>query len=363
MATTIDFQKEAKEALTVLTTKWYNANPPSEYGSAYWIMGSYLWQSANALETILDYQKVTGDTLTFSNTVDGVYNAFDQAFWPGWFGYYDDESWWGISCLKAYQISNNKKWLSLAQKIYVDLQGGWDTKCGGGIWFKRNPKSYPDNFKGDIANELMMVLAGRLYNDSSIENNKEYLQWAEKTWTWMNKLGLIGSQFVIDQLGPDCLPIPEKPWTYTQGVLLGGAIELFKATGDRSYLEQAIKVADAVCEQLIWPSGILREKCELSNPESCDNNAKLFKGIFMRYLQFLYLELITLGTNYKDTTERYKIFIIKNATSLLTNYKNATFGLDWNGGSTVFGPVVQISGINVVIAAIAVTTISPSKFQ
>src|SRR5581483_9555280 len=113
MATPINFADASKQALTVLTTNWYNQNPPSQYGDAYWIDGGFLWESGNALEILLDYQINSGDSNSFGAVYDQVYAAFNSSFYAGWFGYYDDEGWWGISCLKAYELTQDQKWLTL----------------------------------------------------------------------------------------------------------------------------------------------------------------------------------------------------------------------------------------------------------
>ncbi len=51
-----------------------------------------------------------------------------------------------------------------------------------------------------------------------------------------------------------------QTWTYNQGVILGGLVELYKATGDRSLLESARQIADGVITSAILsPNGILTE--------------------------------------------------------------------------------------------------------
>ncbi|MEI4878463.1 glycoside hydrolase family 76 protein, partial [Klebsiella pneumoniae] len=75
----------------------------------------------------------------------------------------------------------------------------------------------------------------------------------------------------------------DKDWrfTYNQGVYIGAAVELYRVTQDRSYLDEAWKTAAYVEQQMTSPAtGML--------PSEGDGDGALFKGILVRYL----LELI-----------------------------------------------------------------------
>lgn len=72
-------------------------------------------------------------------------------------------------------------------------------------------------------------------------------------------------------------------WTYNQGLAIGAALELWRATGDGTLLTAARQLADAaIASPTLTRDGILTESCDPTG--SCDDNQKQFKGIFMRYL-------------------------------------------------------------------------------
>ncbi len=72
-------------------------------------------------------------------------------------------------------------------------------------------------------------------------------------------------------------------WTYNQGVILGGLVELAKATGDNSYITLASDIANATLRsRALNPDGILTEYgCGNGN---CGGDGPSFKGAFVRNL-------------------------------------------------------------------------------
>jgi len=84
-----------------------------------------------------------------------------------------------------------------------------------------------------------------------------------------------------------CAPLPLPAgtmWSYNQGVLLGGLIQLASALNDPSLIDTAKRIADAALSTLVDEDGVLVEHCE---PE-CTADGSQFKGIFVRYLARLY---------------------------------------------------------------------------
>ncbi|NIK58160.1 putative alpha-1,6-mannanase (GH76 family) [Kribbella shirazensis] len=92
---------------------------------------------------------------------------------------------------------------------------------------------------------------------------------------------LNSSHLVNDGLTGSCTNNGQTVWTYNQGLAIGGALELWRATGDTSRLSTARQLGDAAMSSLS-PGGILTESCDPAG--TCDDNQKQFKGIFMRYL-------------------------------------------------------------------------------
>lgn len=54
--------------------------------------------------------------------------------------YYDDEGWWALAWVKAYDVTGNMEYLNMAESIFADMQGGVNGTCGGGIWWSKDRK-------------------------------------------------------------------------------------------------------------------------------------------------------------------------------------------------------------------------------
>src|SRR5262249_32790740 len=132
-------------------------------------------------------------------------------------------------------------WVETADTIFGDMKGGWDANanaCGGGVWWKRDPRDFTDNEKGSIENELYMDVAMTLYRlntSATADRRKEYLEETEKTWQWLSKW-LVTSNWtdtpnnlMWGSLEAGCKPKATNPARpYNQGVVLGPLWELFK---------------------------------------------------------------------------------------------------------------------------------------
>src|SRR5262249_7863481 len=152
--------------------------------------------------------------------------------------YYDDECWWGACFLRVGALIGEAGWIDMSDKIFGDLQQGWDNVAGGGGWWKRDPKQYPKkpgdekNEKGSIENELYMDIAMTLYDAKQSGAKQNYLDATKQTWQWMQALidanGLVwGSLNGDGTINRDNVARP-----YNQGVVLGPLWALYKLAGD-----------------------------------------------------------------------------------------------------------------------------------
>ncbi|KAJ0419161.1 glycosyl hydrolase family 76-domain-containing protein [Aspergillus carlsbadensis] len=217
--------------------------------------------------------------------VDGVpTGAANTALWLD--GSYDDDLWWGLAWVAAYDVTGNQDYLDLAEGIFYHLSNAWPSKCGnGGI-----DSNYEHVYVGAIANELFLSLAAHLANRA--EDSAFYRDWAERQWTWFRDSGLINENNTInDGLTNDCTNNGQTVWSYNQGVILGGLVELDRATSNDSdssnstYLDAAGKIAQGAIAELVDENYVLHDACE---PANCAPDATQFKGVFMRNLRVLH---------------------------------------------------------------------------
>ncbi len=296
------------------------------------------WNSANALETTIDYCRLTS-SLTYRSNLSNTFEKNKRGNFLNEF--YDDEGWWALTWIKAYDLTGEQRYLTMAKTIFNDMKGGWDSTCGGGIWWSKQRK-----YKNAIANELFLAIAAKLHLRTSGDAGAgSYLDWAQREWNWFKNTGMINRDNLInDGLDSTCKNNGQLTWTYNQGVILGGLVDLYRSTNDGSLIRQAQAIADATLRALA-PNGILREPCE----PDCGKDGAQFKGIFIRYLGDLYQ--VTQQSAYKD-------FILRNANSIWSNGRNSAnqFGLSWAGAFDSADAARQCAAIDALNASLVVTT-------
>jgi predicted alpha-1,6-mannanase (GH76 family) len=243
------------------------------------------WTSANQIETVIDYHRETGDA-TYFDVIDNTFsknssNDFDH------FGYYDDDGWWGIVWVKAYDLTHDAKYLDMAKTIFARMTIGWtDDECGGGVyWASPKAGAVGNSSKNAIPNSLFLQLAAKLHLRTPGDSGPgSYLDWAEREWAWFQNTGMIDQDnLVIDSLDnlTDCNPVGPK-FTYNQGVLIGALVDLAQAKNDPTLLDQAMVLAQAGMTLMLAENGILRD------PPCGGDICVQFKGVLMRNLRQLY---------------------------------------------------------------------------
>lgn len=297
------------------------------------------WNAANAITVLGDYEQLTGSTAynsVFSNTF-----AAGQASHANFVNeYYDDDGWWALAWIEAYDVSGNTAYLTMAETIFAAMTGAWDSTCRGGIWW-----STSRTYKNAIPNELFLTIAAKLANRTTGNASTTYLNWAQQEWTWFKSSGMINAKSLVndglDSSNPDaCTNNGRTTWTYNQGVILGGLVELYKADKDPTLLPQAETIAEATIANLA-SNGILTEPRSLSG-----GDVPQFKGIFMRNLVAL---------NATAPNPQFKAFADTNAGSIVAKDQgtNAELGGLWQGPFDSADATRQTSALDALIAAAA----------
>lgn len=266
------------------------------------------WNSGNAMTTMLDYWSRTGST----DHRDAIANTFEKNKEDDFTNeYLDDTGWWGLAWVRAYDLTGEQRYLEMAVKTADYMDSYRDDHCGGGVWW-RTDKTY----KNAVTNELFIKLSASLHN--RIPDDTVHLARAEQTWDWFVDSGMINDEDLIND-GLDnetCENNGDTTWTYNQGIILGGLVELSEATGDRSLIDRATELADAsTSDPDLNPDGVLREPCE---DDDCGGDGPSFKGVYARnlgeldraldgrpYQSYLRLQVDTMYEHNRNDADQY----------------------------------------------------------
>ncbi|CAF4563375.1 unnamed protein product [Rotaria sp. Silwood2] len=260
---------------------------------------------------------------------------------------FDNHQWWLLGWLQAYSVEPDINYLYRAANIhdFVTVNAWNDSICLGGLqWCKKN------TYKNAITNELFLISSMRLHPYAALLDRPPtyYLDWALKEWQWFERSGLINGNYLInDGLSSfsqatstsyrenlnrlrdgTCLNNNGTTWTYNQGVILSGLALLYNATRNTTLLDIAQKIADATIQRLIYSDGILKEPCE----PNCNDDQKLFKGIFVRHLAYL-VPYLTDAAH----VQQYLSFLQQNAESVWTSRRceaDGLYSLIWSNQSS-----------------------------
>ena len=325
-----DFRAAAAAGMAALQ-RWY-APSRGLWRSTGW------WNAANALTAVIAYTRATGDQ-SFAGVIDTTFRRAPRKNADFVNSYYDDNGWWGLAWVAAWDLTGDARYLDAARVIFARTAEGWDDTFGGGVWWSR-ARAY----KNAIPNELFLTLAARLHQRAP--DGDRYLDWAQRTWAWFRASGMIGpGGLVNDGLTSTGQNNGGTTWTYNQGVILGGLAALSEITGERDGLEQGAAIAAAALARLTRPPGILTEPHEAAT-RSRDQDRPQFKGIFVRNLR---------DFHQVSPQPAYRAFIVRNARSIWTSSRNDRdqFGLSWAGPFDRADAARQSSALDALIAAAA----------
>lgn len=292
------------------------------------------WQAANALTAIIQYMQSSGSRAYLSD-INATYMIHAGEPHPYVRKYYDDEGWWALAWIKAYDETGDYRYLTLSRNLFANLTRGWTRSCGGGVlWAKFSP------YKNSITNELFLRIAIELHN--RVPGDTYYKRWALREWAWFRSSGMLRpSGLVVDGEDPaTCSPMLNSPtWTYNQGMLIGGLLALHGITHQRTLLATAEKVASAVIHSpALSPHGILQEPAACGSTRTCFNDSPTFKGLFVANLKQLYNHVHVAA---------YQRYLLRNLASMWAHdRRGAAFGESWQGPFDGSDTGRQVSGVD-----------------
>jgi mannan endo-1,6-alpha-mannosidase len=310
--------KDAAATIAKGMMSYYVGN---QYGQTPGILpGPYYWWEAGAMwGAMIDYWHYTDDTTYNDLTMQGLqwqvgpHNDFMPPNASASLGN-DDQAFWGMAAMAAaeYKFPNplqtQPSWLSLAQAVFNEQMGRWDTQfCNGGIrWQIYQITGY--DLKNTISNGCFFNLASRLARYTS---DDLYAQWAEKAWNWLWDIGLIDKNYnVYDNTEADrlnCTTIDHAQWSYNAGTMLMGASTMWNYV--RATLSIPLSLSSlfpptqrqtnkSQTQSDVWknrtsnllstivfdyfPDGIMKDICEQNN--ACNVDQHSFKAYLSRWM-------------------------------------------------------------------------------
>ena len=164
---------------------------------------------------VIRYTRLTGDG-RYASVIATTFTAAQSQHAKFVNTYYDDNAWWALAWIAAFDLTRESRYLEAARTIFARNTAAWDHSCGGGLrWHAKS------TYKNAITNELFVTLAALLHQRSP---GGGYLTWAQRGWEWFSARGFIGpAGLVNDGITLACQNNGATTWTYNQGVILGGS--------------------------------------------------------------------------------------------------------------------------------------------
>ena len=189
---------------------------------------------------------------------------------PGGNTYYDDNAWVGLNLIRAYLLTSNASYLSMAQSEFNFVLSGWDTSstdtCPGGVFWEDVAGSQRNATANGANAELGLEL-------SQLTGNTSDLTWAAKMYVWVVSCLGTASGLYNDHVNADG-SLNTTIWSYNQGVMVGAGVLLYQITGNSGFLNQAQQTAAAAVSYF-------------GTATTLDNQGPAFNSIYFRNLFLL----------------------------------------------------------------------------
>lgn len=283
---------------------------------------NHYWPQAHAMDVIVD---------AYKRTSQKQYLNFYPLWWKGapeynfsgkeidrwWNVFVDDMEWIVLAQLRMFETTQREEYFLKAKQMYNDwIWPTWgperEEPWKGGITWKTDV----GKSKNACSNGPAAIIAARIYTmyDEIVDPGKKpkeaYLNEATKIYTWLRDHlydSLTGK--VFDNMNAQGRISPAV-FTYNQGTFIGAAHELYKITGEKQYLAEAINVANHVVDNMSANKGVLND--------APSGDGGLFHGIFFRY----FVKLINEPNLDYTTRKKFHDYITHCATVMVENGVN-----------------------------------------
>jgi hypothetical protein len=245
-----------------LMERYYYVPGTRSYVGTYPSAGpAQLWPYSQALAAALELARIPGGAARTLASVPGRISRLASyrapvaalAYAPVYHGrgnpFYDDNVWIGIELVEASDLLHSRADLTAAGRVFVWLEAGWDTKanaCRGGVYWlmprgkywNRSPGS---RYRAAVSTVNAALLGVLLYEHTG---RRADLRWSERAYRWSQRCLGTPDALLADHIDAQGNVTPDIH-SYNQGALVAAAVDLYRATGSRRYLADAVRTANA----------------------------------------------------------------------------------------------------------------------
>jgi mannan endo-1,6-alpha-mannosidase len=259
----------------------------------------YWWEAGAMWGAMLDYYHYTSDSSYNNVTTQALLSQVGPLYdymvpWHQKDEGNDDQAFWGFATMSAAEKNfpqptvGNYSWVQLTENLWNTQVRRWDTStCNGGLKWQIFPFNNGYNYKNSVSNGAFFQLSARL---ARFTGNQTYIEWANRTYDWMDNVGLIDPGYHIfdgaDEL-KNCSDQNLIIWTYNAGIALYGAAVLYNYTNGSVLWAERTEGFLSATANFFTPydnaSNIMYEPaCETVN--TCNNDQFSFKGYLSRFM-------------------------------------------------------------------------------
>ncbi|KAK9455742.1 glycoside hydrolase [Dipodascopsis uninucleata] len=319
---------------------YYNGNQTGQTPGMF-VSPYYWWEAGAAWGSLIEYWFLTGDdtyndqvrsSLLFQTGSNNNYMPSNQTTAEG----NDDQAFWGFTVMTAAERNftnpspDEPQWLALAEAVFNSLAARWDTStCDGGLRWQIYQFNSGYDYKNTISNAGLFLMAARL---ARYTGNDTYVDWAEKTWDWIEDVGLLDTRwyYFYDGVNSDvaCNNISKYQWSYNAGAFLAGSAYLYNYTEDEVWYNRTANILGGL-DVFFDSTGIMYEvACEKTG--NCNVDEKSFKAYLSRFLGYT---AVLAPFTYDIIMNHIKATIPGIASSCTGGSDNVTCGVTWLTGT------------------------------
>ncbi len=291
----------------------FHAHPGAPYHASVWAMSQVLNGAIDMAGQSGDWSEVSAITARLASMYgDGPWSdglPIVPSSWSiGARPFYDDNAWVALDLLQAYRGTGDRSWLDRTQQLVPFFQSGVRDD-GGVLWGRDEPEPSVNTCSAGPVGQVF----AQLY---AATGNREHLDTAIRIERYLvanlrQPDGLYG-----DNVDLASGQVDAKLFSYNQGTPIGLQLELYRATGDRSYLDRARQTAASAVR---W----------MSTGDTMWNQLPSFNAIFFRNL--LALDEVAPDPSYRALLDTYLQRALRDGLDPET-------GLYTAGGIPQYGP-------------------------